>query len=81
MALPYMVCADPESGTDHSSRSVHALYGIGLTHHWGIQGSCHKYVSAIFYPHLCMVLLFSLHFNNAAVSVADPGFQKGEGAK
>ena len=29
--LPYMVCGDPESGTDQS-RSVHTLFGTGYTH-------------------------------------------------
>ena len=31
-----------------SSRSVHALFGIRWTQHWGIQGSCDKDVCAIF---------------------------------
>ena len=39
-----IVCGDPESGTDHSLKEVHALFGIGWTQHWG---SCHKDVCAI----------------------------------
>ena len=29
---------------------MHALVSIGWTQHWGIQGSCDKYICAILYP-------------------------------
>ena len=29
---------------------MHALFGIGWTQHWGIQGSCDRDICATFYP-------------------------------
>ena len=38
---------------------MHALFGIGWTQPWGIQGSCDKDVCAIFYPLLELISLKS----------------------
>ena len=41
--LPYMVCSDPESGTDHSLKEVSAYIIWYRVHTWGLQGKCHKF--------------------------------------
>ena len=47
--LPYMMCRDPESGTDHSLKEISVcLIWHRVDTALGIQGSCHKDVYAIF---------------------------------
>ena len=41
------------------SRSARALFGIGWTQHWGIQGSCDKDVCAIFHPLLEVTFIYN----------------------
>ena len=40
---PYMVCGDPESGTDQSLKEVSAYIIWYRVHTWGLQGKCHKF--------------------------------------
>ena len=63
--LPYMVCSDPESRTDHSLKKVSACltkyFGKGWTQDWATQGSCHMDVCAICYPLLEVIyFLFTI---------------------
>ena len=46
--LPYMVCDDPESGTDHSLQEVSAYSIWYRVHTWALQGKCHKILSVLF---------------------------------
>ena len=53
--LPYMVCGDPESGTDHSLKQVSAYIIWYRVHTWGLQGKCHKLFSVLFCVHLQII--------------------------
>ena len=50
--LPYMVCSDPEIGTDHSLKEVSAYIIWNRVHTWGLQGKCHESFS----EHFCLYL-------------------------
>ena len=45
--LPYMVCGDPDSGTDHSLKEVNAYIIWYRVHTWGLQGKCHIILCAL----------------------------------
>ena len=47
-AFKYMVCGDPESGTDHSLKEVSAYIIWYRMHTWGLQGKYHKLFSVLF---------------------------------
>ena len=64
--LPYMVCGDPESGTDYSLLEVSAYIIWYRIHTLGLQGKCHKLFSVLFYVHLQIICLHVSLKNSSA---------------
>ena len=60
--LPYMLCGDPESGTDHG-HSLKKVSACLIWHRVDIQGSCHKDVYTIFDLFLEVISLYSQLMN------------------
>ena len=62
--LPHMVCADPESGTDHSLKEVSAYIIWYRVHTWGLQGK-----QVIFCALLC-IFTNNIHVKNSSAEGA-----------
>ena len=60
--------------TSHATGLEKTLFGIGWTQHWGIQGSSHKDVCAIFY--LLLEVLFFMYALRIQVLKAFVSVQK-----